>query len=233
MDKKILSFEEYAANKNLANTDKLAEDEIEIKVDGEYEIEVEKEDEDEKEAETEETEETDEVEEAEEVDEDFEKKFNSAMDSVDDVRTEIEMTLEDTPQLKSFYTVDAQLDKALGSYRKKIKRILSAVSESTNEAEETEEVAKAVSEMMTEAYESAVKEACEYDKDDYPDHTIESYLKENAVLAATLVAQSAEDANAEIHGEGLTKEMYEACLNGIKEAYNKKIDELKEMYEAK
>ncbi len=230
MDKKILSFEEYAANKNLANTDKLAEDEIEIKVDGEYEIEVEKEDEDEKEAETEETEE---VEEAEEVDEDFEKKFNSAMDSVDDVRTEIEMTLEDTPQLKSFYTVDAQLDKALGSYRKKIKRILSAVSESTNEAEETEEVAKAVSEMMTEAYESAVKEACEYDKDDYPDHTVESYLKENAVLAATLVAQSAEDANAEIHGEGLTKEMYEACLNGIKEAYNKKIDELKEMYEAK
>ncbi len=233
MDKKILSFEEYAANKNLANTDKLAEDEIEIKVDGEYEIEVEKEDEDEKEAETEETEETEEVEEAEEVDEDFEKKFNSAMDSVDDVRTEIEMTLEDTPQLKSFYTVDAQLDKALGSYRKKIKRILSAVSESTNEAEETEEVAKAVSEMMTEAYESAVKEACEYDKDDYPDHTVESYLKENAVLAATLVAQSAEDANAEIHGEGLTKEMYEACLNGIKEAYNKKIDELKEMYEAK
>ena len=233
MDKKILSFEEYAANKNLANTDKLAEDEIEIKVDGEYEIEVEKEDEDEKEAETEETEETEEVEEAQEVDEDFEKKFNSAMDSVDDVRTEIEMTLEDTPQLKSFYTVDAQLDKALGSYRKKIKRILSAVSESTNEAEETEEVAKAVSEMMTEAYESAVKEACEYDKDDYPDHTVESYLKENAVLAATLVAQSAEDANAEIHGEGLTKEMYEACLNGIKEAYNKKIDELKEMYEAK
>ena len=230
MDKKILSFEEYAANKNLANTDKLAEDEIEIKVDGEYEIEVEEDDEDEKEAETEETEE---VEEAEEVDEDFEKKFNSAMDSVDDVRTEIEMTLEDTPQLKSFYTVDAQLDKALGSYRKKIKRILSAVSESTNEAEETEEVAKAVSEMMTEAYESAVKEACEYDKDDYPDHTVESYLKENAVLAATLVAQSAEDANAEIHGEGLTKEMYEACLNGIKEAYNKKIDELKEMYEAK
>ena len=230
MDKKILSFEEYAANKNLANTDKLAEDEIEIKVDGEYEIEVEKEDEDEKEAETEETEE---VEEAEEVDEDFEKKFNSAMDSVDDVRTEIEMTLEDTPQLKSFYSVDVQLDKALGSYRKKIKRILSAVSESTNEAEETEEVAKAVSEMMTEAYESAVKEACEYDKDDYPDHTVESYLKENAVLAATLVAQSAEDANAEIHGEGLTKEMYEACLNGIKEAYNKKIDELKEMYEAK
>lgn len=233
MDKKILSFEEYAANKNLANTDKLAEDEIEIKVDGEYEIEVEEDDEDEKEAETEETEETEEVEEAEEVDEDFEKKFNSAMDSVDDVRTEIEMTLEDTPQLKSFYTVDAQLDKALGSYRKKIKRILSAVSESTNEAEETEEVAKAVSEMMTEAYESAVKEACEYDKDDYPDHTVESYLKENAVLAATLVAQSAEDANAEIHGEGLTKEMYEACLNGIKEAYNKKIDELKEMYEAK
>jgi len=168
MDKKILSFEEYAANKNLADTDKLAEDEIEIKVDGDYEIEVEKEGEDEKETEeeTETKEETEDVEEAEEV-------------------------------------------------------------------EKEEEVVKAVSEMMTEAYECAVKEACDYEGDDYPDHTVESYLKENAALAATLVAQSAEDANAEIHGEGLTKEMYEACLNGIKEAYNKKIDELKEMYEAK
>ena len=65
---------------------------------------------------------------------DFERKFASAMDSVDDVRTEIEMTLEDTPQLKSFYTVDAQLDKALRSYKLKIKRILSTVPESTNEA---------------------------------------------------------------------------------------------------
>ena len=51
---------------------------------------------------------------------DFERKFNSAMDSVDDVRSEIEMTLEDTPQLKSFYTVDAELDKALRSLEKKL-----------------------------------------------------------------------------------------------------------------
>ena len=160
MDKKILSFEEYAANKNLANTDKLAEDEIEIKVDGEYEIEVEKEDEDEKEAEVE----TEEVEEAE---------------------------------------------------------------------EETEEVEKIVSEMMTEAYESVVKEACQYHGDDYPDHTLESYLKENAALVATLTAQSAEDAHVSLHDGGFTKEAYEACLNDIKESYNKKIEELKEMYEAK
>ena len=203
MDKKILSFEEYAANKNLANTDKLAEDEIEIKVDGEYEIEVEKEDEDEKEAETEEVEETEEVTESDEP--------------------------ECTNKKGHLYK---QVDKD-GTVECVHCGLRNSLSESTNEAEETEEVAKAVSEMMTEAYESAVKEACEYDKDDYPDHTVESYLKENAALAATLVAQSAEDANAEIHGEGLTKEIYEACLNGIKEAYNKKIDELKEMYEAK
>ena len=173
MDKKILSFEEYAANKNLANTDKLAEDEIEIKVDGEYEIEVEKEDEDEKEAEaeTEETEETEEeTEEVEEVEE---------------------------------------------------------------AEEEKEEVEKIVSEIMTEAYESVVKEACQYHGDDYPDHTLESYLKENAALVATLTAQSAEDAHVDIHDGGFTKEAYEACLNDIKESYNKKIEELKEMYEAK
>ena len=162
MDKKILSFEEYAANKNLANTDKLAEDEIEI--------EVEKEDEDEKEAEVE----TEEVEEAEEETEEVEEA-----------------------------------------------------------EEETEEVEKIVSEMMTEAYESVVKEACQYHGDDYPDHTLESYLKENAALVATLTAQSAEDAHVSLHDGGFTKEAYEACLNDIKESYNKKIEELKEMYEAK
>ena len=107
-------------------------------------------------------------------------------------------------------------------------------TEEVEEAEEeTEEVEKIVGKMMTEAYESVVKEACQYHGDDYPDHTLESYLKENAALVATLTAQSAEDAHVSLHDGGFTKEAYEACLNDIKESYNKKIEELKEMYEAK
>lgn len=102
-----------------------------------------------------------------------------------------------------------------------------------DDAEDTEEKAKAVSEMMKECYGAAVKEACAYHKDDYPDHTIESYLKENAALAATLACETLENAHAMLESEELTVEMYEAILNNMKESYNKKINELKESWSSK
>ena len=102
-----------------------------------------------------------------------------------------------------------------------------------DEAEEKEEAVRSVAEMLKECYESAVKEACSYHNDDYPDHTLESYLKENAALCASLAGETLENAHAEIKDEELTVEMYEAFLNNIKESYNKKIDELKESWSAK
>ena len=88
--------------------------------------------------------------------------------------------------------------------------------------------------MMVETYESVVTEACGYDKDDYPDHTLESYLKENAALVATLAASALEDAHAEINDEDdLTIETYESMLNSMKDSYVKKIDELKEGWSAR
>jgi hypothetical protein len=101
------------------------------------------------------------------------------------------------------------------------------------EAEDDQKV-KSVSEMLKEAYNKMVDEMCEYHKDDYPDHTMESYLKENAALAATLIAQKMEESHAIIHeGDELTTEMYEAVLNTVKESFTKKIDELKETWSAK
>jgi hypothetical protein len=108
--------------------------------------------------------------------------------------------------------------------------------ESEGEAEEESEdkPAAAVSTLITECYESAIKEACDYDADDYPDHTLESYLKENAALIATLAASTLEQAHAEIKGEEeLTIESYDATLNSMKDSYNKKIDELKDVWSAK
>ena len=78
-----------------------------------------------------------------------------------------------------------------------------------------------------------IKEACAYDGDDYPDHTLESYLKENAALVAALTAESMEQAHAEIKDDDMTIETYEAMLNTVKESYNKKIEELKEGWSAK
>ena len=103
--------------------------------------------------------------------------------------------------------------------------------EDVEDVEESEEVEpKPVSEMMTEMYEAACQEAVAYENDDYQDHTVEGYMKENAALAATLAAKAMEEAYKEVKEGGMTVEMYEANCNSMKEAYAKKIDELKEAW---
>lgn len=94
--------------------------------------------------------------------------------------------------------------------------------EEGDESEEEEITEKAVAELMKECYESAVKEAVAYDGDDYPDHTLESYLKENAALIAALATKTLESAHAELRDDELTIETYEAVLNSMKDAYSKK-----------
>lgn len=100
------------------------------------------------------------------------------------------------------------------------------------EKAEDDQKVKTVAEMLESCFSDAVKEACDYDKDEYPDHTLESYLKENASLIAAMSAKTLEQAHAELNDEALEKEMYEACLNDMKESYCKKIEELKEAWSA-
>ena len=96
--------------------------------------------------------------------------------------------------------------------------------------EESEEVT--VESMLSEGYAKVKEAACAYEKDDYQDHTLEGYMKENAALVATLAAQAMEEAYGEVKEGELTQEMYEAACNEMKEAYVKKIDELKEAWGA-
>jgi len=103
----------------------------------------------------------------------------------------------------------------------------------SDDDDDDEEMIESCSEQLKKCYEYVVKEACDYDKDDYPDHTLEGYLKENATLVATLAGEALENAHAQLKDEELTVEMYEACLNNMKESYNKKIDELKEAWTSK
>ena len=164
MAKKILSFEEYAANKNLKGSEEVSEETGEIcELCGEDPCV----------CESEEVEDTEEVEDAEEVENDEESD------------------------------------------------------------DDEEEKVEPVAELMKKCYEYAIKEACNYDKDDYPDHTLEGYLKENAALVAALSASALEQAHAELKDDELTIEVYESCLNAMKESYNKKIDELKEAWSSK
>ena len=105
--------------------------------------------------------------------------------------------------------------------------------ESDDEESDDDDILESCSEQLKKCYEGVIKEACAYDGDDYPDHTLESYLKENAALVAALTAESMEQAHAEIKDDDMTIETYEAMLNTVKESYNKKIEELKEGWSAK
>ena len=175
MNKKILSFEEYAASKNLESAEEITES---CDACGEEPCVCESEEVEEEPAE--------EVEDSEEEIEDGDSDDDDAADDDDD-----------------------------------------------DDDDEVEEMIESCSEQLKKCYEYVVKEACDYDKDDYPDHTLEGYLKENATLVATLAGEALENAYAQLKDEELTVEMYEACLNNMKESYNKKIEELKETWASK
>jgi hypothetical protein len=99
--------------------------------------------------------------------------------------------------------------------------------EESEEAETTKEVKKTVDEMLKGAYNAMKDEAMVWEEDMHDEHTIESYLKENAALVASLAAKALTDMR-----EDITLEAYEAACNTLKESYAKKMDEMKESYSA-
>ena len=111
--------------------------------------------------------------------------------------------------------------------------------EEVSEAEEVEEdraedieaemkemgTPKSLAEALTEMYESAcVKEAKAYEEDAHDEHTVESYMKENAALVAALAAGALKEMK-----DDYAVEAYEAACNEMAEAYSKKMNEMKEM----
>jgi len=116
---------------------------------------------------------------------------------------------------------------------KETEEVAEETTEETEEVEESEEETETVSDMLKKCYEAACNEACAYENDDYPEHTLEEYLKENASLCASLGADTLEKAHAEVREGEMTKEIFEAACNEMKEAFIKKIDEVKEAWAAK
>ena len=66
-------------------------------------------------------------------------------------------------------------------------------------------------------------EAKVYEDDAHDDHTVESYMIENAALIAALAAKSLTEMKEEY-----STEAYEAACNGMIESYTKKMNEMKE-----
>lgn len=97
--------------------------------------------------------------------------------------------------------------------------------EAEEEAEEVnaEESNPTVVEMLKEVYEMVKNEAKVWEEDAHDEHTVESYMKENAALVAALSANTLKEMKEEY-----SIEAYEAACNEMIEAYTKKVNEMKE-----
>jgi len=91
------------------------------------------------------------------------------------------------------------------------------------ESEDSEEKVKLVSNMLQEAYESCKNEAKVWEEDAHDDHTVESYMVENAALIAALAAKSMNEMK-----EDSSTEAFESACNSMVESYTKKMNEMKE-----
>jgi hypothetical protein len=138
-------------------------------------------------------------------------QFVAEMDRSEEVEKEI-VDLG-TPDKKDIEETEAEADK-----------VQTNEAEEKSEGEETkeEEVEEMVSEILEKCYEKVVKEAKAWETDAHDDHTIETYMSENAALVAGLAAKAIKECKEEF---GI--EAYEAALNMVKEAFSKKIEEIK------
>jgi hypothetical protein len=146
----------------------------------------------------------------------------------EDKSDELEAELEDT--------VDAAGNEEI-SEAEETEEVAEEETEEVAEAEETEEVAeeeteevaeeeeevRLVSDMLKEVYESCKNEAKAWEDDAHDEHTVETYMKENAALVGALAAQSLKEMK-----EDYSVEAYEAACNEMIESYSKKVNEMKE-----
>ena len=152
------------------------------------------------------------------------EQFLSERDRAEDIQQDvIDMS---TPDVKGAEEAEEEAEEVQGNEEaEEVQPVEESESEETEEEteEETKEEAKLVSEMLQEVYEACKNEAKVYEEDAHDDHTVESYMAENAALIAALAAKSLTEMKEEY-----STEAYEAACNGMIESYTKKMNEMKE-----
>lgn len=140
--------------------------------------------------------------------------FVSEMDRTEEIETKVKTVAE--PENKDVAEVEAEAEEVQESEDKDEVTTITGKGDGINPT-------IPVSEMLEKCYECAMEEAKAWDEDAHDDHTIESYMAENA----SLVAKMGVNTLTELQGDMKT-EAFEACLNKMAEAYSKKINECKE-----
>lgn len=148
------------------------------------------------------------------------KKFEDFVSEMDRAE-EIEATVvaKGTPDVKDEEEAEEEAEE--------VQTVAEAGEANLGTDDGAKEVVKPISEMLKECYEALKEEAKVWEEDAHDEHTIETYMAENASLVAGLGANTLKEMKAEMETEA-----FEACLNKMSEAYAKKINEIKEMKDA-
>jgi hypothetical protein len=158
------------------------------------------------------------------------EQFLSERDRAEDIQQDvIDMS---TPDVKGAEEAEEEAEEVQGNEEAEEVQPVEESEEEESEEEESEEEeseeatekkTKLVSEMLQEVYEACKNEAKVYEEDAHDDHTVESYMAENAALIAALAAKSLTEMKEEY-----STEAYEAACNRMIESYTKKMNEMKE-----
>jgi len=157
------------------------------------------------------------------------KKFEDFVSEMDRAE-EIEATVvsKGTPEIKSEEETEEEAEEVQGvEEAEEVQNVDEAGEANLGTDDGAKEIVKPVSEMLKECYEAIKAEAKVWEEDAHDEHTIETYMAENAALVAGLGANTLKEMKADMETEA-----YEACLNKMTESYAKKINEIKEMKDA-
>ena len=150
--------------------------------------------------------------------------FVSEMDRAEEIETNI--VSKGTPEVKSEEETEEEAEEVQGIDEAGEAK-LGDDADNLGTDDSAKEIVKPVSEMLKECYEAIVAEAKVWEEDAHDEHTVETYMAENASLVAGLAANTLKEMKADMETEA-----YEACLNKMSESFSKKINEIKEMKDA-
>ena len=143
------------------------------------------------------------------------KKYAKAEDRAEDDSAEVNADLKDQAE-------GEDIGKEVSEAEEK-EELEESSEEEDAEKKSKDEPKRPVSEILKECYGMMKEEAAAWENDEHDEHTIETYMTENAALIGGFAANTLKEMK-----EDYALEAYEAACNQIKEAFCKKVDECKE-----
>ena len=160
------------------------------------------------------------------------KEVDNDVEAPEDKSKELEAELEDTvdgagaEEISEAEEAEEETEEVAEEETEEVvaeEETKEVAEEETEEVAEEEEEAASVSDMLQEVYESCKNEAKAWADDAHDEHTVETYMKENAALVGALAAKTLKEMK-----EDYSVEAYEAACNEMIESYSKKVNEMKE-----